>query len=332
MARLESVAALITGASSGIGRGLARVFLEEGARVFLTARGEARLRETAAAARSRPPRAGRVPGLRCRGPGLGGGDDPRRARVLPRSLGAREQRLDPRRPGADPRSGSRALGRGAADQHGEPAVRDQAAAPGVPRARVGLDHQLELDRRPGGEAELGALRGLEVRPRGVHPDARRRARRDRGPGEQREPGRDAHPDAGPGVSPTRTRRRCPSPRTSPRSSSGSPRRIRGGPPARRSKRAPSGSDERPLRDPVRVGDGADRSLGRPRERLAVPLHGGAVRRRGVRPDLPGVRAGARSPGADRRVEPRADDPGGSRGGPSRRSGCPAAGRSARCSS
>ncbi len=59
MARLESVAALITGASSGIGRGLARVFLEEGARVFLTARGEARLRKTAAALEAdRPGRVG----------------------------------------------------------------------------------------------------------------------------------------------------------------------------------------------------------------------------------------------------------------------------------
>ena len=48
MRRLEGVAALITGASSGIGRGLARVFLGEGARVFLTARGDGRLRETAA--------------------------------------------------------------------------------------------------------------------------------------------------------------------------------------------------------------------------------------------------------------------------------------------
>lgn len=48
MSRLEGIAALITGASSGIGRGLARVFLREGARVFLTARGEARLRDTAA--------------------------------------------------------------------------------------------------------------------------------------------------------------------------------------------------------------------------------------------------------------------------------------------
>ncbi len=47
MRRLEGVAALITGSSSGIGRGLARIFLQEGARVFLTARGEERLRETA---------------------------------------------------------------------------------------------------------------------------------------------------------------------------------------------------------------------------------------------------------------------------------------------
>ena len=47
MRRLDGVAALITGASSGIGRGLAGVFLREGARVFLTARGEDRLRETA---------------------------------------------------------------------------------------------------------------------------------------------------------------------------------------------------------------------------------------------------------------------------------------------
>ena len=47
MKRLDGIAALITGASSGIGRGLAREFLREGARVFLTARGEARLRETA---------------------------------------------------------------------------------------------------------------------------------------------------------------------------------------------------------------------------------------------------------------------------------------------
>lgn len=48
MSRLEGIAALVTGASSGIGRGLARVFLREGARVFLTARGEERLREAAA--------------------------------------------------------------------------------------------------------------------------------------------------------------------------------------------------------------------------------------------------------------------------------------------
>jgi NAD(P)-dependent dehydrogenase (short-subunit alcohol dehydrogenase family) len=46
--RLDGIAALITGASSGIGRGLARVFLGEGARVFLTARGEERLRAAAA--------------------------------------------------------------------------------------------------------------------------------------------------------------------------------------------------------------------------------------------------------------------------------------------
>lgn len=47
MNRLEGIAALITGASSGIGRGLAGVFLREGARVFLTARGERRLQEAA---------------------------------------------------------------------------------------------------------------------------------------------------------------------------------------------------------------------------------------------------------------------------------------------
>ena len=47
MRRLDGISALITGASSGIGRGLARVFLDEGAQVFLTARGEDRLRETA---------------------------------------------------------------------------------------------------------------------------------------------------------------------------------------------------------------------------------------------------------------------------------------------
>lgn len=47
MRRLDGVSALITGASSGIGRGLARVFLREGGQVFLTARGEGRLRQTA---------------------------------------------------------------------------------------------------------------------------------------------------------------------------------------------------------------------------------------------------------------------------------------------
>ena len=47
MTRLDGISALITGASSGIGRGLARIFLQEGGRVFLAARGEGRLRETA---------------------------------------------------------------------------------------------------------------------------------------------------------------------------------------------------------------------------------------------------------------------------------------------
>ena len=56
MSRLDGVAALITGASSGIGRGLARVFLREGARVFLTARGEDRLRETAGELENAHPR------------------------------------------------------------------------------------------------------------------------------------------------------------------------------------------------------------------------------------------------------------------------------------
>lgn len=59
MRRLEGIAALITGASSGIGRGLAGAFLGEGARVFLTARGEDRLRETAdALATAHPGRTG----------------------------------------------------------------------------------------------------------------------------------------------------------------------------------------------------------------------------------------------------------------------------------
>lgn len=45
--RLEGKAALITGASKGIGKGIAKVFLDEGAAVFLCARGEDRLAQTA---------------------------------------------------------------------------------------------------------------------------------------------------------------------------------------------------------------------------------------------------------------------------------------------
>lgn len=43
MGRLEGKAAFITGASKGIGKGLARVFLQEGASVFLCARTESQL-------------------------------------------------------------------------------------------------------------------------------------------------------------------------------------------------------------------------------------------------------------------------------------------------
>ncbi len=45
--RLSGKAALITGASRGIGRGIASVFLKEGARVFLCARGEKGLQDAA---------------------------------------------------------------------------------------------------------------------------------------------------------------------------------------------------------------------------------------------------------------------------------------------
>lgn len=45
--RLEGKAALLTGSSKGIGKGIARVFLDEGAAVFLCARGEEQLSRTA---------------------------------------------------------------------------------------------------------------------------------------------------------------------------------------------------------------------------------------------------------------------------------------------
>ena len=45
--KLTGKAALITGASRGIGKGVATVYLREGARVFLCARGDKALRDTA---------------------------------------------------------------------------------------------------------------------------------------------------------------------------------------------------------------------------------------------------------------------------------------------
>jgi len=51
--RLEGKAALITGASKGIGKGIAKVFLDEGASVFLCARGEDQLAQTAGELSSR---------------------------------------------------------------------------------------------------------------------------------------------------------------------------------------------------------------------------------------------------------------------------------------
>ena len=45
--RLQGKAALVTGASRGIGRGIAEAFAREGASIFLCARGEAALREAA---------------------------------------------------------------------------------------------------------------------------------------------------------------------------------------------------------------------------------------------------------------------------------------------
>ena len=51
--RLEGKAALITGGSKGIGKGIAKVFLDEGASVFLCARGEDQLAQTAGELSSR---------------------------------------------------------------------------------------------------------------------------------------------------------------------------------------------------------------------------------------------------------------------------------------
>ena len=51
--RLEGKAALITGASKGIGKGIAKVFLDESASVFLCARGEDQLAQTAGELSSR---------------------------------------------------------------------------------------------------------------------------------------------------------------------------------------------------------------------------------------------------------------------------------------
>lgn len=58
--RLDGKQALITGASKGIGKGLARVFLQQGADVFLNARNEATLARTAEQLREELPEAGSI--------------------------------------------------------------------------------------------------------------------------------------------------------------------------------------------------------------------------------------------------------------------------------
>jgi NAD(P)-dependent dehydrogenase (short-subunit alcohol dehydrogenase family) len=58
--RLEGKAALVTGASRGIGRGIAAAFLSEGASVFICARGEEELERAAAELEERAGRSGAV--------------------------------------------------------------------------------------------------------------------------------------------------------------------------------------------------------------------------------------------------------------------------------
>ncbi len=181
--KLDGKSALITGASRGIGKGIARVFLQEGARVFLSAKREKTLAATAEELSRIGPDVGFHAGdvsvpqeaeeliqkalehfpdltVLVNNASILGERGPHHGMLTPETwdevLRVNTSSLFYRDPASDSRS------RG-------------------PWSR--LHHQCQLQRRPTRQAQLGTLRRFEIRSGRFHTGSRRGAPAPRNPGE-----------------------------------------------------------------------------------------------------------------------------------------------------